>query len=130
VDITPSVLGLGTSWRRVVSFTPRPSDPGEKSPRAYLIGDRVGPRAILEPPTNRLKRAEVHEVINSLNLKTPSGYDLINGKILQELCIIGMKYLTQLFNAVLLEGYFPAQWKFAQIILILKPGKPPNELKS
>jgi hypothetical protein len=42
--------------------------------------------------------------------------------------IIGIKYLTQLFNAVLLKGYFPAQWKVAQIILILKPGKPPNEL--
>jgi hypothetical protein len=38
--------------------------------------------------------------------------------------IIGIKYLTQLFNAVLLKGYFPAQWKVAQIILILKPGKP------
>jgi hypothetical protein len=30
----------------------------------------------------------------------------------------------------LLRGYFPAQWKVAQIILILKPGKPPNELTS
>jgi hypothetical protein len=29
----------------------------------------------------------------------------------------------------LLTGYFPAQWKAAQIILILKPGKP-NELTS
>jgi hypothetical protein len=42
--------------------------------------------------------------------------------------VIGIKYLTQLFNAVLLKGYFPAQWKIAQIIIILKPGKPPNEL--
>jgi hypothetical protein len=43
--------------------------------------------------------------------------------------IIGIKYLTQLFNAVLLKGYFPAQLKVTQIILILKPGKP-NELTS
>jgi hypothetical protein len=84
----------------------------------------------LEPPINRLKRAEVHEVINSLNLKKSPGYDLIVGKILKELLTIGIKYLTQLFNAVLLKGYFPAQWKAAQIILILKPGKPPNELTS
>jgi hypothetical protein len=28
----------------------------------------------------------------------------------------------------LLKGYLPAQWKVAQIILILKPGKPSNEL--
>jgi hypothetical protein len=30
----------------------------------------------------------------------------------------------------LLNGYFPAQRKFAQIIFILKHGKPPNELIS
>jgi hypothetical protein len=41
-----------------------------------------------------------------------------------------MKYLTQLFNAALLKGYFQAQWKIAQIILILKPWKPPTELTS
>jgi hypothetical protein len=41
--------------------------------------------------------------------KKSSGYDLITGKILKELPIIGIKYLTQLFNAVLLKGYFPAQ---------------------
>jgi hypothetical protein len=44
--------------------------------------------------------------------------------------MIGIKYLTQLFNAVFLEGYFQAQWKVAQIILILTSGKPRNELIS
>jgi hypothetical protein len=58
------------------------------------------------------------------------GYDLVTGKILKELPIIGIKYLTQLFNAVLLKGYYLAQWKVTQIILSLKPGKPPNELIS
>jgi hypothetical protein len=62
--------------------------------------------------------------------KKSSGYDLITGKILKELHFIEIKYLTHLFNAVLLKGFFPAQWKVAQIILILKPGKPPNELPS
>jgi hypothetical protein len=70
----------------------------------------------LKPPINRLKRAEVQEVINSLNPKKSSGYDLITGNILKELPIIAIKYLTQLFNADLLKGYFPAQWKVAQII--------------
>jgi hypothetical protein len=37
----------------------------------------------LEPPFNRLKRAEVQEVINSLNPKKSSSYDLITGKILK-----------------------------------------------
>jgi hypothetical protein len=49
--------------------------------------------------------------------------------ILKELPVIGIKYLIQLFNSVLLNRYFPAQWEVAQIILILKPGKP-EELTS
>jgi hypothetical protein len=48
------------------------------------------------------------------------------GKILQELSVVGIQYLTQIFNAVMLTGHFPAQWKVAQIILILKPGEPPT----
>jgi hypothetical protein len=44
--------------------------------------------------------------------------------------IIGIEYLTQLFNAASLKGYFLSQWKDAQFILILKPGKPSNELTS
>jgi hypothetical protein len=51
-------------------------------------------------------------------------YDLITGKILKELSTIWIQYLTQLFSAVLLKGYFPAQWKVAQIILIPKPWTP------
>jgi hypothetical protein len=43
------------------------------------------------------------------------------------LCI---QYLTQLFNAILLRGYFPSQWKVAQFILIPKPGKSPHQLSS
>jgi hypothetical protein len=42
----------------------------------------------LEPLINRLKRAEVQDVINSLNPKKSSGYDLITGEILKELPFI------------------------------------------
>jgi hypothetical protein len=42
--------------------------------------------------------------------------------------LIGIKYLTQLVKDVLHKGYFLAQWKVAEIILIFKPGKPPNEV--
>jgi hypothetical protein len=41
----------------------------------------------LEPPINCLKIAEVQEVINSLNPKKSSGYDLISGKILKN-CLL------------------------------------------
>jgi hypothetical protein len=55
-------------------------------------------------------------------VKSP-GYDLITGKILKELPTSGIHHLTQLFNAVLLKGFFLAQWKVAQTILIPKPEK-------
>jgi hypothetical protein len=50
----------------------------------------------LAPPTSRLKRAEV----DNLSPKNFSGYVLIAREILKELSVIGIKYLTQLFNAV------------------------------
>jgi hypothetical protein len=86
---------------------------------------------IQRPPTNlnhRLKRAEDQEVISSLKTKKSLGYDLTISKILKKLPIVVIKYLTQFIQCCLLIGYFPAQWKVAQMI-ILKPGKP-NELTS
>jgi hypothetical protein len=108
-------------------FQPHPSEnePDEEEALIQLLENPYQ----LEPPINCLKRAEVQEDINSLNPTKSSGYIIITGKILKELPIIGIKYLAQLFNTVLLKGYFPAQWKVAQIILILKLGKP-NKLTS
>jgi hypothetical protein len=86
------------------------------------------------PQLNRLSPAS-HELISkqplitSIQKKSP-GYDLITGHILKELPISGTKYHTQLFNAILLLNYFPTQRKVAQIILILKLGKPPHDLSS
>jgi potassium voltage-gated channel Eag-related subfamily H protein 8 len=106
-------------------FQPHPS---ENEPKEQALIQLFETLYQLKPPPNHLKRAEVQEA-NSIKPKKSSGYDLITGKILKELPIIGIKYLTQLFSAVLLTGYFPAQWKVVQMILILKPGKP-NELTS
>jgi hypothetical protein len=90
-------------------FQPHPSEnePEEEEALTQLLETPYQ----LKPPINHLNRAEVQEVINSLNTKKSSGYDFITGKILKELPIIGIKYLTRFFNAVLLKGYFQAQWK-------------------
>jgi hypothetical protein len=77
-----------------------------------------------ETPIPRIRRTEVHAIISSLHPKKSSGYDLITGRILQALPPVAIQFLIQLFNAALILGYFPAQWKVAQIILLLKPGKP------
>jgi hypothetical protein len=77
-------------------------------------------------PIDRQIRAKVQEVFNSRNPKKTSGYNLITGTILKELPIIGIKYITP----SCLKDTSRRQWKVAQIILILNPGKPPNELTS
>jgi hypothetical protein len=64
-------------------FQPHPSEnqPEEEGALIQLLEIPYHP----EPLINRLIRAEGQEVINSLNLKKSSGYDLISGKILKEL---------------------------------------------
>jgi hypothetical protein len=87
-------------------FQPHPSEnPPEEEEIPYQ----------LEPPLSRFHRLEVQTVVNNLKPKSSPGYDLITGKILQELPPAGIKYLTQIFNAAMPTGYFPAQWKVAKI---------------
>jgi hypothetical protein len=62
-------------------YQPHPSEnePQEEEALTQLLETTYQ----LEPPIiNRLKRPEVQEVINSLNPKKSSSYDLITGKIL------------------------------------------------
>jgi hypothetical protein len=45
--IASHILELGTRWRWVVSFIPRPLYPRERAPGNHWIGGWVGPRAVL-----------------------------------------------------------------------------------
>jgi hypothetical protein len=49
----------------------------------------------------------IHLCVSSLHPKKSSGYDLITGRILQALPLVGIQFLTQLLNAALILGYFP-----------------------
>jgi hypothetical protein len=80
--------------------------PSENEPKEEALIQFPETPYQLKPSINHLKRAEVQEVMNNQNPKKSSGYDLITGKILKELTIIGIKYLTQLFNAILLTGFW------------------------
>jgi hypothetical protein len=80
------------------------SHPLESEPKKEALTQLLETPYQLEPPINRLKRTEVQEVINSLNPKKSSGYNLITGNTLKDLHVIGIKYLTHLFNSVLLTG--------------------------
>jgi hypothetical protein len=66
---------------KVFQMHPSESEPEEEEALIQLLKTPYQ----LEPPINCLERAEVQEVINSINPKKSSGYDLLTGKILKEL---------------------------------------------
>lgn len=85
----------------------------------------------MELPTKPFTIAEVSMTIQKdLNARKAPGYELISGKILKELPEEGIRMITYIANAIIRTGHFPSQWKVAQIILIPKPGKAPEEVES
>ena len=74
--------------------------------------------------------AEVSASIARLNLRKAPGYDLIAGKVLQELPPAAVGLLTTIYNSILRLSYYPLLWKFAQIVMLPKPGKPPYDVAS
>jgi hypothetical protein len=84
----------------------------------------------LETTGKKFKATEVRSAIQQLRSRKAPGHDVITGKVLKELPDIGIRAITQIFNSVLRTGYFQGQWKVTQIIAILKPGKPAEEVTS
>ena len=109
-------------------FTAPPPDPYHDTSdtvQAYL--DSPCP---MTPPIRPFTLAEVTmEVFKCKNHKAP-GYDLITAQILKELPREAMVLLTTIYNSMLRLAYFPVLWKFAQMIMIPKPGKPPQNVTS
>ncbi|OWR41838.1 RNA-directed DNA polymerase from mobile element jockey like protein [Danaus plexippus plexippus] len=73
---------------------------------------------------------EIHSEIKSLSPNKSPGYDLLDPNLLNNLPQNGIMLLVVLFNAFLRLYYYPPQWKNAQVFMILKPGKPPEEASS
>ncbi len=73
---------------------------------------------------------QVAAVVDKLNIHKAPGADRISGRVLRELPRFGIIWLTRIYNAVVRLQHFPALWKVAKIIMLLKSGKPPTELQS
>jgi hypothetical protein len=56
--------------------------------------------------------------------------DLITGTLLKNLPREAIVLLTTIYNGILRLSDFLVQWKYAQIIMIAKPGKSPTETNS
>lgn len=70
------------------------------------------------------------EIKFNLRIGKAPGYDLLTGEILKQLPKKAIVKLTHLFNAVIRLRHVPSAWKVAEVIMLPKPGKPPNEAKS
>jgi len=78
-------------------------------------------------PIRALTAAEVKAELTRLNTRKAPGYDLISGQILKRLPRKTVVLLTMVFNRMFTLSYFPILWKYAEIIMIPKSGKPPHK---
>jgi hypothetical protein len=108
-------------------FTPIPANitEDEIEIKAYLAAS-----CQLDPLLKPFTPKEVKHEINKISTHKTPGYDLIVGEILKHLPRKALLLLTVIYNSMLRLCYYSLQWKFAQIIMILKPGKPNTEITS
>ena len=69
------------------------------------------------------------DALAHINVNKAPIYDLISGKVLKELPKKAI-LLTILYNSILRLSYWPLLWKFAQIVMVPKPGKPVDHATS
>ncbi|KAG0430094.1 hypothetical protein HPB47_023008 [Ixodes persulcatus] len=70
--------------------------------------------------------AEVVRAAQDLTRNTSPSRDKIQNRLLRNLDANSYSTLTQHFNDVWASGKLPAEWKHAEVVLVPKPGKPPN----
>lgn len=75
-------------------------------------------------------REVAYEIKHHINPRKSPGFDLISGEILHHLPRKALVKLTTLINAALRLKYVPDLWKVAEVIMIPKPGKPPQDASS
>ena len=85
------------------------------------------PHLVEGPHTNPY---EHRRLIQSLKTKSAPGTDGISAAMLRNLSRKALIHVAQLFNHILMFGYFCTAWKSATVIPIPKPGKAPSETES
>jgi hypothetical protein len=82
-------------------------------------------------PITFITPKETQNIIKEdLNPRKVPGFDPITGRILKEMRRRSIVHLTTICNGIIKTGYFPAQWKVVQIIMISKPDKSLEEARS
>jgi hypothetical protein len=81
-------------------------------------------------PIKAYSPKEVRQIIKKINEHKAPISVLITGKILRQMPKKAIVLLTIIHNSMLRLSYFPVTWKFAQILMLPKPGKPATEASS
>ena len=81
---------------------------------------------IMMLPIKTFTPKEIKDALSICNNHKPPGFDLITGHILKQLPRNAIVFVTVIYNSILRLEYYPIIWKFAQIIMVNKPNKPPN----
>lgn len=81
-------------------------------------------------PLRNTTLKEVLREVRQLQEGKAPGYDLIDATLLKRLPHKGYMGLVKIYNACLRLAHFPGQWKIAQVVMVPKPGKPPQETNS
>lgn len=97
-----------------------------------IVSDVV-PIGAASDTINGIKHVSPREVAEQLDRLVPKkspGPDKITPDMLRELPVRGIIYLTRLFNISLQLKYVPKPFKKADVIMIEKPGKNPEQIES
>jgi len=84
----------------------------------------------LSPQIRYYSKFEIKATILNLKTKKAPGHDRITAKLIKELPDKCLLLITYIFNTILRLGYYPNEWKIAEIIMIHKPGKDPEYTES
>lgn len=81
-------------------------------------------------PIKPITSLEVKNEILKLGKGKSPGYDKIDARVTKSLPKKGILFLTLIFNSILRLYHFPTQWKCAEIVMVPKPNKNENDLRS
>lgn len=110
------------------TFQPNPTNETDEENE---IEDFLTAPLQMDLPIKKCTVSEIETIIQKyINPTKAPGFDLITGKVLQEATKVCYRTITQIFNAIIRICHFPSQWKVAEVVMIPKPGKKPEDIKS
>lgn len=115
---------LAETFAKSNKLTSNYSHPSDKRINSIVLNFKLNP--IYNGGTSLITINEVKNVLHNLKTSKSPGFDNIPNLLLKQLPEMAIKLLTVIFNSCLHFHYFPAIFKKAKVIPVLKPNKPKN----